>query len=107
MEDHTARRAAARPRTVSAGAAEFGANVSLQDGEVISTDGDPAREAGPGRLSAAFGRMERVNSVPQGFHKRHMPMEPLKLTIPRKTKEKRGELVRILSALQQNYSIHT
>lgn len=99
MDDNLARREAARPRRVSA-AAELGANVSPQDGEVIEVH--PARETqpGPGRLSAAGGRMERRNSAPQGVHQRHMPMEPLKFHIPRKTKEKRGGLVRILRAIQ-------
>lgn len=94
MDDSLARREAARPRRrMSAAAAEFGANVSLQDGEVV--DGHPARETqqGPGRRSAPGGRM---NSVPQGVYQRYMPMEPLKFPIPRKNKEKKGGLVRIL-----------
>ncbi|XP_070759390.1 protein TASOR [Enoplosus armatus] len=89
MDDNQARREAVRPRRVSA-AADLGANVSLQDGEVIEVH--PARETlpGPGRLSAAGGRMERRNSALQGVHQRHMPMEPLKFHIPRKPKEKRA-----------------
>ncbi|XP_044066398.1 protein TASOR isoform X2 [Siniperca chuatsi] len=89
MDDNLVRREAARPRRVSA-AAELEANVSLQDGEVIEVH--PARETqpGPGRLSAAGGRMERRKSAPQGLYQRYMPMEPLKFPIPRKTKEKRA-----------------
>uniref|UniRef100_A0A8C4IIZ5 TASOR pseudo-PARP domain-containing protein n=1 Tax=Dicentrarchus labrax TaxID=13489 RepID=A0A8C4IIZ5_DICLA len=95
MDDSLSRReAAARPRRVSAAAAaraaELGANTSLQDGEVIEVH--PAREThlGPGRLSAAGGKMERRNSVLQVVHQRHMPKEPLKFHIPRKTKEKKA-----------------
>lgn len=91
MTDSAARRAreAVRPRrgTVSA---ELGANASLQDGEVLEVS---AREtqAGPGRPTPAD-RMERRNSAPQGSYQRHMPLEVLKMPIPRKTKEKRGKL---------------
>nr|XP_046240860.1 uncharacterized protein tasora isoform X2 [Scatophagus argus] len=91
MDDILPRREyeAARPRRLSA-VAEIGANVSLQDGEVNEVY--PAREtlAGLGRLSVPFGRMERRNSATSGGHQRHMPMEPLKFPIPRKTKEKRA-----------------
>lgn len=92
MAESAARRAreAVRPRrgTVSA---ELGANASLQDGEVLEVS---AREtqAGPGRPTPADRRMERRNSAPQGSYQRHMPMEVLKMPIPRKTKEKRGKL---------------
>lgn len=92
MADSAARKAreAARPRkgTVSA---ELGANASLQDGEILEVS---AREtqAGPGRPTPADRRMERRNSAPQGSYQRHMPMEVLKMPIPRKTKEKRGKL---------------
>ncbi|KAM8755790.1 protein TASOR isoform 4-T4 [Acanthopagrus schlegelii] len=88
MDDNLARR-----RRVSA-AAELGANASLKDGEAI--DVYPAREShpGPGRVGAAAAAaawgMERRNSVPPGSHQRHMPMEPLKMTIPRKNKEKKA-----------------
>lgn len=83
------RREAGRPRRVSA-AAELGANVSLQDGEVI--DLTPSRESQPGadRPGAAGGRMERRNSAPHIVHKRHMPKEPYKFHIPKKTEEKKG-----------------
>lgn len=95
MDDSLARREAARPRRASAAAAaaELGASASLQDGE--AAEANPARETqpGPDRPSAA-GRMERRNSGPQVVHQRHMPMEPLKFHIPRKTKEKRGGLLR-------------
>lgn len=101
MDDIIGRLTAARPRTVSS-AGEFGANVSLQDGEVIIIDDETTRESqtGPGKVSAGGGKMERRNSVPPGIYQRHMPMGPLKLTIPRKTKEKRGGLVHILCAVQ-------
>ncbi|KAI3369721.1 hypothetical protein L3Q82_024567 [Scortum barcoo] len=92
MDDSLARREAARPRRASAAAAaaELGAKLSPQDGEAIEVN--PAREAhpSPGRVSAAAAGMERRNSVPPGVHQRHMPMEPLKFHIPRKTKEKRA-----------------
>ncbi|XP_040890119.1 protein TASOR isoform X2 [Toxotes jaculatrix] len=106
MDDSLARREAARPRRVSAtttttaaaaaaaaattATAELGANVSPQDGEVF--DPQPPRETqtGPDRLSAAARSMERRNSVPPVVHQRHMPMQPNKFHIPRKTKEKRA-----------------
>ena len=115
MDDSLSRREAARPRRVSAAAAaadaaaaaaaaaELGANVSLQDGEVIDAiEAQPPRDAqaGPDRASAAAGVAERRNSAPQAVHQRHMPMEPKKFHIPRKTKEKRGGLVLRLSAVQ-------
>lgn len=99
MDDSLARREAARPRRASAAAAaaELGASASLQDGE--AAEANPARETQPGpdrpsAAAAAAGRMERRNSGPQVVHQRHMPMEPLKFHIPRKTKEKRGGLLR-------------
>lgn len=102
MGDNPARRAAARPRRVSA-AAELSANVSPQDGEVMEVQ--PSRETQPGpdrpspaagvaaatAAAAVAGRMERRNSAPQPVHQRHMPIDPLKFHIPRKNKEKRGE----------------
>lgn len=102
MEENPARQEAARPprRRVSAAAAaaaaaEAGANVSLQDGEVIEVveATHPGREpqAAPDRLEAAARRMERRNSALQVVHQRHMPREPLKFHIPRKTREKRGQ----------------
>ncbi|XP_042365956.1 protein TASOR-like isoform X2 [Plectropomus leopardus] len=102
MDDNPARRGAARPpRRVSA-AAEVGANVSLQDGEVIEVH--PAREAAaaPGRVSAAGGRMEKRNSVPQPVHQRHMPKDALNFHIPRKTKEKR-DLEQYVSTASREY----
>lgn len=91
-------------------AAELGASASLKDGEVI--DVYPAREShpGPGRVGAAAAAaaaawgMDRRNSVPPGNHQRHMPMEPLKMTIPRKNKEKKGGLVCILRTNQYYYN---
>lgn len=91
MNDGLVRREAARPRRLSA-AAEIGANVSLQDGEAIEVHPPRESQSGADRLGAAGGRMERRNSGPQVVHQRHMPMEPLKFHIPRKTKEKRGGL---------------
>lgn len=93
MDDNLARREheAARPRRMSA-AAEHGAKVSLQDGEVIEVLSTRETQAGPGRLSAAGGRMEKRNLAPQVSYQRYMPMEVLKLPIPRKTKEMRGRL---------------
>lgn len=100
MDEILARGVAARPRRMSAvTAAEVGANVSLQDGEVTEVvDGQPPREThiGPERIGAAGGRMERSNSAPQVVHQRHMPKEPNKFHIPRKTRENRGGLVRDL-----------
>ena len=99
MDDSLARRPAARPPRLSAAAADSGANVSLQDGEVTEgIEGQPAREAPtaadrPGAAAAAAGITERRSSAPQVVHQRHMPMEPKKFHIPRKTREKRGELL--------------
>ncbi|KAG7226668.1 hypothetical protein INR49_001838, partial [Caranx melampygus] len=99
MDDILARRVSARPRRVSssaavaAGAAELGANVSPQDGEVIEIIQPPIETlAGLERVGAAGGWMERRNSASQLVHQRHMPMEPKKFHIPRKTKEKRAPL---------------
>lgn len=91
------RRDAARPQRRVSAAADFGANVSLQDGEVIEVSYSPREtNSGPDRPSPAGGRTERRNSLTQPVHhQRHMPMEPLKFHIPRKTKEKRGGLVHI------------
>lgn len=83
------RREAARPRRVSA-AAELGANVSLQDGEVIDLTSPRESQPGADRSGAAGGRMERRNSAPQVVHQRHMPKEPYKFHIPKKTEVKRG-----------------
>ncbi|XP_041835698.1 protein TASOR isoform X2 [Melanotaenia boesemani] len=101
MDDILARRAVFRPRRVSA-AANLGANVSLQDGEgfYVST----TRETQPdlGRISSFGGRMERRNSAPQVVHQRHMPMEPKKFHIPRKTKEKKA-LFQYISTESREY----
>ncbi|CAG5977835.1 unnamed protein product [Menidia menidia] len=89
MDDILFRREACRPRRESA-AADIGANASAQDGEVVELS--PARETHPsaGRGSSAGRRMERRNSTPPQVHQRHMPMEPKKFHIPRKTKEKKA-----------------
>ncbi|XP_078139750.1 protein TASOR-like [Centroberyx gerrardi] len=86
--DSLARREAARPRQASA--AEVGATASQQDGEL--TELQPAREsqAGLDRPRAPGGGTERRNPATALVHQRHMPMEPLKFHIPRKTKEKRA-----------------
>ncbi|CAJ1052004.1 protein TASOR isoform X3 [Xyrichtys novacula] len=101
MGDNLARRAAARPRRVSA-AAVLGANVSLQDGELMEVH--PARESqpGPDRLSAAAGRMERRLSGPQAVHQKHMPINPQQFHIPRKTKENR-DLFHHVSTVSREY----
>ncbi|XP_031589390.1 protein TASOR isoform X3 [Oreochromis aureus] len=83
------RREAGRPRRVSA-AAELGANVSLQDGEVIDLNSSRESQPGADRPGAAGGRMERRNSAPLIVHKRHMPKEPYKFHIPKKTEEKKA-----------------
>ncbi|XP_069025657.1 protein TASOR isoform X2 [Embiotoca jacksoni] len=102
MDDGSARRETGRPRRLSAAAAaaELRASLSLQDGEPAEVH--PAREVLPGadrpgadrpgadRPGAAGGRTERRNSIQPGIHQRYMPMEPLKITIPRKTKENRA-----------------
>ncbi|KAM7401639.1 hypothetical protein PAMP_016936 [Pampus punctatissimus] len=89
MDDSLARRDAARPRRLST-AAEPGANVSQQHGEVIEVLPTRETQPGPDRPSAAGGRTERRNSAQAAVHQRHMPREPLKFHIPRKTKEKRA-----------------
>ncbi|XP_028285259.1 protein TASOR isoform X2 [Parambassis ranga] len=89
MDDILARREPGRPRRVSA-APEIGANISLQDVEVFDVYSGKESYSGADRLSAAAGRKERWNSAPQMVHHRHMPMEPLKLPIPRKAKENRA-----------------
>ncbi|KAF3690273.1 Protein TASOR [Channa argus] len=88
MNDGLVRREAA-PRRVSA-AADHGAIVSLQDGELVDAHHPRVTPTGPDRLGAAAGSMARRTSAPLPVHHRHMPMEPLKFHIPRKTKEKRA-----------------
>lgn len=86
------RRNSCSPRRVC-DAAALGANASLQDGEPMCVH--PSREAhgGTDRLNSAGRRVERCTLTPQVVHQRHMPKEPAKFHIPRKSKEKRGELV--------------
>ena len=135
MDDGLLWRETGRPRRASA-AAEPGANVSLQDGELIELSSDRGSRSAPGRdlssdrgsrsapgrelssdrgsrsapgreLSSdrgsrsapgggrtAAGRPERRSSVPGPVHQRHMPMEPKKFQIPRKTKEKKCRFIR-------------
>ncbi|XP_074493745.1 protein TASOR isoform X2 [Sebastes fasciatus] len=95
MEDILGRReTTARPprRMSAAAAAESIANVSLlQDGEEpIDLTESPDRPSAAAARMERMERMERWNTAAQAGYKRHMPMEPLKLTIPRKTKEKRA-----------------
>lgn len=93
MDDNCFRReyGTVNPRRMSA-APELGCYSSLQDGEVLEVFSVREFEAGPAALGAAGRRMKRRNSATQGSHQRHMPIEPLKLPIPRKTKEKIGKL---------------
>lgn len=86
---------ATRPRRASV-AAEPGANVSREDDGVTEVCSARETPAGPGRLKAAFGRMEGRNSALQASHQRHMPMDVLKMPIPRKNKEKRGSTLHFL-----------
>ncbi|XP_047203621.1 protein TASOR isoform X4 [Girardinichthys multiradiatus] len=85
-------------------AADFGANLSLQDSELPSAI--PARESDPGAdclSSVTAGRiMEWRKSGPQLVHQRHMPMEPKKFHIPRKTKEKKA-LFQFVSTESREY----
>ncbi|XP_028303703.1 protein TASOR isoform X2 [Gouania willdenowi] len=77
------------PRRLSAAAAELGGCLSPKD-----VEDPPGREArpGPDRPSFLGGFADRRTLAQQEVHRRHMPIEPLKLTIPRKTKENRGLL---------------
>lgn len=88
MDDNCFRReyGAANPRRMSA-APELGCYSSPQDGEALEVF--CVSEAAPG---TAGRRTKRRDSATQGSHQRHMPIEPLKLPIPRKTKEKIGKL---------------
>lgn len=89
MDDGAVRREACRPRKVSSSEL-LGAN-GLQDGEAVSAPFSREAHLLPaGGLSAAARRAERRNSAPQVVHQRHMPMEPKKFQIPKKTKEQRG-----------------
>ncbi|XP_017286994.1 protein TASOR [Kryptolebias marmoratus] len=101
MDDSFARGEACRPRRVSADA-DLGANVSSRRDEVVGVT--PVRKPAPaaGRLSSAAGRMERRKSAPQVVHQRHMPMEPNKFHIPRKTKEKKA-LFQFVSTESREY----
>lgn len=92
MDDNCLRRdsGAVHPRRGSA-APDPGSYRSAQDGEALEVFPVREGEAAPARLAAAR-RMERRNSVTQGSHQRHMPIGPLKMPIPRKTKEKIGTL---------------
>lgn len=94
MDDNCFRReyGAVVSRRVSA-APELGSYSSAQDGEALEVFAVRESEAGPARLGTAGRRMERRNSATQGSHQRHMPIEPLKMPIPRKTKEKIGKLI--------------
>lgn len=93
MDDNGIRReyGAVNPRRMSA-APELGCFSSLQDGEVLEVFSVRESEAGPTTVGAAGRRLKRRNWATQGSHQRHMPIEPLKLPIPRKAKEKIGKL---------------
>lgn len=82
---------AVHPRRGSA-APDPGSSRSAQDGEALEVFPVREGEAAPARPAAAARGMERRNSATQGNHQRHMPIEPLKMPIPRKTKEKIGTL---------------
>lgn len=92
MDDNCLRRdsGVVHPRRVGA-VADPGSYRSAQDGEALEVFPFRESEAASARLAAAR-RMERRNSATQGSHHRHMPIEPLKMPIPRKTKEKIGKL---------------
>lgn len=92
-EDGPARTASegTRLRRGAVGSADVGAaNANQQNGEGIAEVSTRESLAGLGRLALAAKTMERRNSAPQGSYQRYMPMEVLKMPIPRKTKEKRG-----------------
>ncbi|XP_038135626.1 protein TASOR isoform X2 [Cyprinodon tularosa] len=86
------------------GAADCRANLRLKGSELLPAA--PARRPylPAGRMSsAAAGRLlERRKSAPQAVHQRHMPMEPQKFHIPRKTKEKRA-LFQFVSTESREY----
>ncbi|XP_058486894.1 protein TASOR isoform X2 [Solea solea] len=90
MDNTLCRREVARPRRLSAAAADSGASVSLQDGEPIEMHSPRESQTVLDRLSAAGGNMDRMNPAMMVVHKRHMPKEPNKFHIPRKAKEKRA-----------------
>ncbi|XP_061747600.1 protein TASOR [Nerophis ophidion] len=90
MEYGVARRVSCPSRSISS---EFGANISmLQDGELKALH--PARKT-PGQTLGR--RTQRSQSASQLVHKRHMPMEPGKFHIPRKSKEEKALLKHISS----------
>lgn len=95
MEEDGPARAAnggTRPRRAAAGSAEVGAaNANQQNGEGVVEVSTRESLAGPGRPTLAAKTMERRNSAPQGGYQRYMPLDVLKMPIPKKTKEKRGK----------------
>lgn len=103
MEGGFSRRDSCPMRRVST-AADCGASLSLQNSDLPRST--PARGGypTPARLgSAAAGKiMERRKSAPQVVHQRHMPMEPKKFHIPRKTKEKKA-LFQFVSTESREY----
>nr|XP_057910663.1 protein TASOR isoform X2 [Doryrhamphus excisus] len=90
MEYDVARRVPCPPRRMSS---EFGANVSLQDGELNMVH--PTRETRETPGGPRARRTQRSNSMSQVVHQRHMPMEPGKFHIPRKSKENKALLKHI------------
>ncbi|XP_016524392.1 protein TASOR-like [Poecilia formosa] len=99
MEDGFSRREACPMSRVSA-AADF----SYRDCELLSsTPGRGGYPAAARLSSAAAGKIvERRKSAPQVVHQRHMPSEPKKFHIPRKTKEKKA-LFQFVSTESREY----
>ncbi|XP_023180983.1 protein TASOR-like [Xiphophorus maculatus] len=99
MEDGFSRREACPVRRVSA-AADF----SYRDCELLcSTPGRGGYPAAARLSPAAAGKIvERRKSAPQVVHQRHMPSEPKKFHIPRKTKEKKA-LFQFVSTESREY----
>nr|XP_061786654.1 protein TASOR-like [Nerophis lumbriciformis] len=99
MEYGVARRVSCPSRSISS---EFGANISMmQDGELnvlhpaSKTPGHTLATKTPGHT---LGRgTQRSSSASQLVHQRHMPMEPGKFHIPRKSKEEKALLKHISS----------
>lgn len=94
MDDHCFRRehGAVNPRRMSA-APEPGWYHSLQDGEALEGLSAGEGEAAAAAPGAPKRRPRWSHLESQGGHRRHMPIGPLKLPIPRKSKEKMGKLL--------------
>ncbi|XP_034021080.1 uncharacterized protein tasora [Thalassophryne amazonica] len=83
--------AATSTRTERSSAAT-GTRTERPSGAVMRTERPSGAVTRTERPSASGVRTERRNSVTQVVHQRHMPKEPQKFHIPRKTKEKRALL---------------